>query len=45
MNKKEIISNLTDFSSADKELDPICLKEKEWELIKLDFVELMKLKS
>ncbi|MBC5633056.1 nucleotidyl transferase AbiEii/AbiGii toxin family protein [Parabacteroides hominis] len=44
-DKKEIISNLTDFSSADKELDPICLKEKEWELIKLDFVELMKLKS
>lgn len=43
-NKKEIISNLTDFSSADKELDPICLKGKEWKLIKLDFVELMHLK-
>lgn len=36
-----IISNFGDFSSADEDLDPICLKRKEWELIKLDFVELL----
>lgn len=40
-NKEEIISNFTNFFSADKDIDPICLKSKEWELIKLDFVELM----
>jgi len=38
-NRDEIIANFTDFSLADEEIDPICLKEKEWELIKLDFVE------
>ncbi|MGV8092607.1 MAG: nucleotidyl transferase AbiEii/AbiGii toxin family protein [Mangrovibacterium sp.] len=36
-----IISNFTNFSSADKDIDPICFKGKEWELIKLDFVELI----
>lgn len=40
-NKEEIISNFTNFFSADKDIDPICLKSKEWELIKLDFVELI----
>ena len=38
-NREEIIANFTDFSLADEEIDPICLKDKEWELIKLDFVE------
>lgn len=40
-NREQIISNFTNFSSADEELDPICLKGKEWELIKLDFVEII----
>lgn len=39
--REQIISNFTNFSSADEELDPICLKDKEWELIKLDFVEMI----
>ena len=37
--RDQIILNFTNFSAADKDIDPICLKEKEWELIKLDFVE------
>ncbi len=40
-DRDQIIANFTDFSSADEDIDPICLKNKEWELIKLDFVELM----
>ena len=32
----EIINKLTDFNEADSDLDPICLKNKYWELIKLD---------
>jgi hypothetical protein len=40
-DREEIISNFTSFASADKEFDPVCLKGKKWELIKLDFVEIM----
>ena len=40
-DRDRIIANFEDFSSADEDPDPICLKGKEWELIKLDFVELM----
>lgn len=40
-DREQIIANFVDFSSADKDIDPICLKGKEWALIKLDFVELM----
>ena len=39
-DREQIIANFTDFTSADMDIDPICLKEKKWELIKLDFVEL-----
>lgn len=38
-DREQILANFTNFSSADKELNPVCLKCKEWELIKLDFVE------
>lgn len=38
-DRDQIIANFTDFASADKDIDPICLKGKEWELVKLDFVE------
>lgn len=34
-----IQQNFTDFSHADGDLDPICLRGKFWELIKYDFVE------
>ena len=40
-NREQIISNFTNFDSADEDIDPICLKGKEWELIKLDFVEIL----
>lgn len=33
---------LTDFSLADDDFNPECLKGKHWELIKLDFVNLLK---
>ncbi|MDR1882410.1 MAG: nucleotidyl transferase AbiEii/AbiGii toxin family protein [Prevotella sp.] len=39
-DREQIIANFVNFSSADEELDPVCLKHKDWELIKLDFVEL-----
>ncbi|GHV20994.1 hypothetical protein FACS1894174_03750 [Bacteroidia bacterium] len=38
-DRESIIKNFTDFRKADEEIDPICLKGKIWELIKLDFVE------
>ena len=34
-----IRNNFTDFSSANNDLDPICLKNKEWEFIKEDIEE------
>lgn len=37
----QIIANFTNFSSADKDINPICLRRKEWELVKLDFVEII----
>ena len=38
-SKKEIISQLTFFDHADEDFEPICCRNKYWELIKLDFVE------
>ncbi len=35
----EIRNKLTDFSYADDDFEPICLKGKHWELIKLDLIE------
>ena len=39
--KELIISKLSDFALADDDFDPECLKGKHWELIKLDFLQLM----
>lgn len=39
-DREQIIANFTNFTSADEDINPICLKAKEWELVKLDFVEL-----
>lgn len=36
-----IISNFTDFTSADEDFDPVCLWGKHWELIKLDIAEIL----
>ncbi|RFS22830.1 nucleotidyl transferase AbiEii/AbiGii toxin family protein [Chitinophaga silvatica] len=34
-----IKSNFVDFTTADDDFEPICLKDKYWEIIKLDIVE------
>jgi hypothetical protein len=36
---KKVLSALTDFSLAEEIDDPLCLKNKVWELIKLDLRE------
>lgn len=38
-DRDEIIKQLTQFKDADNDFDPICLKHKYWELIKLDIHE------
>lgn len=35
----ELLKKLIDFELADKDFDPICMKDKTWELIKLDLEE------
>ena len=39
--REECVSGLTNFLVADTEPDPICLQDKVWQLIKLDFEESM----
>jgi len=34
--------NFTNFSIADEDFDPECLKQKHWEIVKLDIVEAIK---
>jgi len=41
-NREEIIKALTNFENAEYEFIPICLKDKVWEIIKLDIEELVK---
>lgn len=38
-NSAHLIEKLTDFSHADGDFEPICLKGKHWEIIKLDLLE------
>jgi hypothetical protein len=42
-DEKMIRQNFIDFERADEDFTPICLKGKHWELIKLDFVERLRL--
>ncbi len=37
-----IINNFSNFSNADEDFDPICLKNKHWEIIKLDMIDFVK---
>jgi hypothetical protein len=37
--KEQLISMLVNFDVAEEDFDPICLRKKYWELIKLDFEE------
>ncbi len=34
--------NFTEFSKADEDFDPICLRGKHWEIIKLDIIDFVK---
>lgn len=36
-----IKTNLTNFTKAEEDFDPVCLLGKHWELIKLDLIEMM----
>ncbi|TKG94234.1 nucleotidyl transferase AbiEii/AbiGii toxin family protein [Puteibacter caeruleilacunae] len=38
-SKEELIKKMGDFRNADQDFEPICLKNKYWELIKLDIEE------
>jgi hypothetical protein len=38
-NKQEIMINFSNFENADTDFDPICLRTKYWEIIKLDLIE------
>lgn len=40
-DRNSIINNFTNFTYADLDFNPICLKGKYWELIKLDLIELI----
>lgn len=35
-NRSQVLSSLVDFTSADEDIDPLCMRGKIWELIKLD---------
>lgn len=41
-DKAEILKKLIEFEQADDDFDPICMKNKYWELIKLDILETVK---
>ena len=38
-NEAILVSNFTNFATADNDFEPDCLKGKHWELIKLDIIE------
>lgn len=39
MTKHKLKKNFSDFKTADEDFDPVCLKEKHWEIIKLDLID------
>jgi len=40
-NREEIIANFVNFENADNDFEPICLLGKHWEIIKLDFIDVI----
>lgn len=38
-NEKLILNNFIDFEEANEDFDPVCLKDKYWEFIKLDLID------
>ncbi len=41
-NKVEILENFIAFEDADDDLDPICMRGRHWEVVKLDFIDAVK---
>ncbi len=41
-NQELILNNFIDFEEANDDFDPICLRNKYWEFIKLDLIEFVK---
>jgi len=41
-NPELIIHNFTDFTGADTDFEPVCLRGKHWEIIKLDMMDFVK---
>lgn len=42
LDKEKLKEKLIDFSGADEDFDPVCLRGRHWELIKLDMFDLSK---
>lgn len=38
-NAKQILNNFVDFEEANDDFDPVCLRDKYWEFIKLDLID------
>lgn len=38
-NEKQILNNFVDFKVANDDFDPVCLRDKYWEFIKLDLID------
>jgi hypothetical protein len=38
-DRQHLLFKFTDFSQADYDFDPVCLRKKHWEIIKLDLIE------
>ncbi|HEX5170952.1 MAG TPA: hypothetical protein VFW11_17375 [Cyclobacteriaceae bacterium] len=41
-DEEAIRINFSDFSDADDDFDPVCLRGKHWELVKLDIIRALK---
>jgi hypothetical protein len=41
-SKKELLLQIIDFSVAESEFTPNCYNDKDWEIIKLDFEDLVR---
>jgi hypothetical protein len=38
-DENQIRSNFLNYKDADDDFDPVCLKGKQWEIIKLDIID------
>ena len=41
-DRESLLQQLNNFESADEDFDPICLHGKHWDVIKLDFIDLLR---